>query len=85
MILKYINPYIFLISFFIGMFIVYITIPIPEIIYQFPRPDNNNLVYKDDSGMCYKMIGQQVKCPKDIKNIEPYIVQDSFVIDTPKF
>jgi len=77
MIFNLINPYIFLISFFIGIFIVYITMPKPEIILQYPRPDNEHLVYQDDAEMCYKMKGQKIDCPKDIKKIEPYIIQNS--------
>ena len=84
MIFKYINPYIFLLSFFVGMFIVYTTSPAPEIIYQYPTPENSNSVYQDSAGLCYKMKGKQVKCPNDIKKIEPYHIQNSEILKNNK-
>jgi len=66
MILDKINPYAFIVSFCIGIFICYITQPEPKIIVRHPRPDNvNNIVYKDDNNDCYKYESEEVDCPAD--------------------
>lgn len=66
---KYINIRYFLFSFFIGIFIVYVITPIPEIIIKFPTPDNiNTITYKDKSDICYKYRSKEVPC--DNKSIE---------------
>lgn len=58
-----INPFIFLISLGIGLFIVYISQPTPEIVYKYPTPDNvNNTVYKDSAENCFKYKAKQVQC-----------------------
>jgi len=58
-----INPLIFLISLGIGLFLVYISQPTPEIVYKFPTPDNvNKTVYKDSSENCFKYEAKEVKC-----------------------
>lgn len=56
-----INIYYFLISFFIGMLLVYILEPLPEIIIKYPSPDTN-IVYKDESDLCYIYENQEVPC-----------------------
>ena len=67
---KYLNLKCFLISFFIGMFMVYISIPLPEIIIKYPTPHNTGkIVYKDNSDMCYVYDAKQTKCPSDPSDI----------------
>jgi hypothetical protein len=66
--LHLINPYVFIISFCVGIFMCYITQPQPKIIIQHPRPDNvDSLVYKDDNNDCYKYDSTEVDCPSDKK------------------
>lgn len=61
-----INPYVFIITFCIGIFMCYITQPEPKIIVQHPRPDNTDkIVYKDDNDDCYKYEHEEVDCPAD--------------------
>ena len=73
MILKYIIPFYFFIALFIGLFIAYISTPVPDIIIKYPTPQNaGKIVYKDDSDVCYKYKVEEVSCPKDksrVKNI----------------
>ena len=73
MISKYIIPFYFFIALFIGLFIAYISTPVPDIIIKYPTPQNaGKIVYKDDSDVCYKYKAEEVSCPSDkskIKNI----------------
>lgn len=73
MISKYIIPFYFFIALFIGLFIAYISTPVPDIIIKYPTPQNaGKIVYKDDSDVCYKYKAEEVSCPKDktkVKNI----------------
>ena len=64
---KFINPYVFIISFGIAIVIVYLNHPDATIIYKYPNPDNaGKLTYQDDKTKnCYKYEANQVKCPSD--------------------
>jgi hypothetical protein len=59
------NPYVFIISFCIGIFIVYLSEPPQKIIIQHPRPNDDKTIYRDDSNNCYKYKTIEVKCPAD--------------------
>lgn len=62
---KYINLKYFLISFVIGLLIVYITVPTPEIIIKYPTPQNaGKITYKDSSDTCYVYDAQEISCPQ---------------------
>lgn len=66
---------VFLISFAIGVFVVYLTSPPPREIMVYPTPENvGELLYKDNADQCYKFLPDQVSCPKDeskIRKIPP--------------
>ena len=63
---KFINPYVFIISFGIAIIIVYIVHPDPTVIYKYPNPENaGNLTYQDENKNCYKYESTEVKCPSD--------------------
>jgi len=63
---RFINPYVFIIAFIIGIFFVYINHPEPIIIYKYPNPDNaGKLTYQDKNKNCYKYESTEVKCPSD--------------------
>jgi hypothetical protein len=62
------NSYLFLLSFCIGIFIVYLSQPPKKIIVRHPRPDQEEIVYHDDDDNCYKYKAMEVSCPKD-KNL----------------
>ena len=63
----FINPMVFIISFVISIFIVYIVHPEPTIIYKHPNPENaGKYTYKNDNNdSCYKYEANEVKCPSD--------------------
>lgn len=60
--LERIDLYYFLISFCLGIMIVYSMNPKPEIVYKFPSPTNLNIQYKDKSDSCYKYSYKEVEC-----------------------
>lgn len=73
MIFTKINTKAFIISFAIGLLFVYLVTPYPKIIYKYPTPDNvDNVVYQDNGDNCYKFRAQEIKCPKEEKNISSY-------------
>jgi len=59
------NPYVFIISFSIGIFIVYLSEPPRKIIIKHPRPNDNETIYRDDADNCYKYKTIEVQCPSD--------------------
>jgi hypothetical protein len=62
------NPYVFILSFCIGIFIVYLNDPPKKIIIQHPRPNDDKTIYRDDTNNCYKYKTIEVNCPSD-KNL----------------
>jgi hypothetical protein len=63
---KFVNPYVFVITFFISLVVVYFLHPEPTIIYRFPNPDNSGkLTYQGKDKTCYKYEATEVKCPSD--------------------
>jgi hypothetical protein len=64
MILDYISIPVFIISFAVGLFFVYVFGPEMKKIYIYPTPENiNNVLFKDSAENCYKYKAQEVKCP----------------------
>lgn len=62
---KYINIKIFLLTLFFGLFLNYITLKPPKIIYIYPTPENyNNIQYKDSSNTCFSIKSEEVLCPE---------------------
>lgn len=65
---NYISLKYFIISFCIGIFMVYISTPLPEIIIRYPTPLNSNkIIYKDIADLCYVYDKKEVDCSN--KNI----------------
>lgn len=61
--IDYIEPYYFIISFTIGLFIVYMCMPQPDIIVKYPTPENaDNTIFKDDVDNCYKFKTKEIPC-----------------------
>ncbi len=70
MIQEYFDVFWFIIAFGIGMFLAYISTPMPEIIYKYPTPENSNTtIYMDNASNCYKYKSSKKDCPKDEKKI----------------
>jgi hypothetical protein len=64
--MTYVYVPLFIISFAIGIFCVYMTNPPKEVIYVYPTPDNSKQIqYKDRAGQCYEYIPQEVPCQKE--------------------
>ena len=71
MISKFIIPFYFFIALFIGLFIAYISTPVPDVIIKYPTPQNaGKIVYRDDSDVCYKYKADEVNCPKDLTTVK---------------
>jgi hypothetical protein len=76
MISKYVNIQIFIISFAIGLFFVYILGPETKIIYMYPSPSNYTKVqYKDNSDQCFNFTPTETKCPMNPFKINTVPVQ----------
>lgn len=70
MILDYISIPVFIISFAVGLFFVYIFGPEMKKIYIYPTPENiDNVLFKDNADNCYKYKAQEVKCPDNPSDI----------------
>ena len=76
MISKYINIPIFLISFAIGLFFVYVLGPESKTIYMYPSPSNYTKVqYKDNTNQCFNFTPTETKCPLNPFEIHTVPVQ----------
>ena len=66
MFFKYIDFRIFLISFAIGIFFVYILGPEMKTVYIYPSPENvDKLLFQDNADNCFYFEEKEVECPKD--------------------
>jgi hypothetical protein len=62
-----------LISFAIGVFIVYILKPSPLIILKYPNLENaGKLIYRDRNGTCFVYETNEVDCNANEKRIKPF-------------
>ncbi len=75
--MKFLNIPVFIISLAVGIFLVYIGAPRPDIIYVYPNPDNlHKIQYKDKGGSCFGFDSKQVTCPSKKNLIREYPVQE---------
>lgn len=76
MLLNYISLPVFLISFAIGLFFVYILGPEMKTIYVYPTPENiDKILFKDKAENCFHFVEQNVECPKDKNQISHIPIQ----------
>lgn len=61
---KYLSLKHFFVAFFLGIFMVYITVPLPEVIIKYPTPHNSGkIIYKDSADTCYIYKATETSCP----------------------
>ncbi len=59
-------PFYFMISFYIGLFIVYVSYQVPDVMIQYPTLENaGKVIYEKDDKSCYKYKKVEVMCPLD--------------------
>lgn len=76
MLFNYISVPIFLISFAIGLFFIYILGPEMKTIYIYPSPENiDKILFKDKADNCFYFKEQNVECPKNKSLISKIPIQ----------
>ena len=76
MILNYISIPIFLVSFAIGLFFIYILGPEMKTVYIYPSPENvEKILFRDKAENCFYFEQEIVKCPKDENIISKIPIQ----------
>lgn len=76
MISKYISLPIFLISFALGLFCIYIMGPEIKTIYIYPSPSNyKNIQYRDKSKQCFEFETIETSCPINPLEIKTIPIQ----------
>ena len=74
--MKFVNVPVFIISVFVGLCFVYITIPDMRKIYVHPSPDNIDILqYRDKTDSCFQYKQKEISCPKDESNVKMIPVQ----------
>jgi hypothetical protein len=77
--LKNINPFYFFVSLAVGLFMVYIFNPPPQVVVKFPSPYNaGKITYKDKHDSCYIYRADKVSCPIDRSVIKPQPLFEDF-------
>ena len=78
MISKYISLPIFLISFAVGLFCVYVLGPEFKTIYIYPSPSNySKTQYKDKANQCFEFKPSETDCPINPFTIKSIPVQSN--------
>lgn len=70
---------IFLISFCIGIGLVYIFSPPPQIVMKFPSPQNaGDIKYEDENKNCYRYNSEKVSCENSKNEVVDQPVLENF-------
>ena len=76
MIFNYISLPIFLISFAVGIFFIYILGPEMKTIMIYPSPENvDKILFKDKADNCFSFEETEVECPSDDSLISQIPIQ----------
>lgn len=74
--LNKIKPLYFFLSFAIGLLVVYVVTPPPQVVVKFPSPYNaGNVIYKDKADTCYMYKADRTACPRDQSLIKEQPIQ----------
>lgn len=77
MILKYISVPIFMISFVVGLFFIYIWGPEKKSVYIYPTLNNyTRTQYKDRASQCFEFTPLPVECPSNLNDINTVPIQE---------
>ena len=59
-----------LVAFYIGLFIVYVSYQVPDVLIQYPTLENaGKIIYENNDKSCYKYKKLEVTCPLDNSTI----------------
>ena len=72
--LDHIDLKYFLISFCVGIMLVYITQPKTQVVYKFPSPMTIGQKYRDGANNCYKFRAEEVECT-DAAKPQPVVIE----------
>ena len=78
MLLNYISFPVFIVSFAIGLFFIYILGPNLKKIIIYPSPENvDRVLFKDNAENCFNFKQHKVDCPSDESKITSIPIQAS--------
>jgi hypothetical protein len=76
MIFNYISFPLFIISFAIGIFFIYVLGPDIKTIYVYPTPENvDKILFKDNADNCFYFEQTETKCPSNSSLISKIPIQ----------
>jgi hypothetical protein len=76
MILNYISFPVFILSFAVGIFFIYILGPDIKTIYIYPSPENvDKILFKDNADNCFYFEQTETKCPSENSFISKIPIQ----------
>lgn len=67
----------FIISFAIGIAIVYFYQPQTKVVYKFPNPNNLHNIYTDKNDSCYKFKIEEKNC----NDVNPKLIKDHPIME----
>lgn len=76
MFLKFINIPVFLLSLAVGTLFVYLSTPLPKVVYVYPTPDNTGKVeYVDKAHNCFHFNALETQCSSNKDDIKEIPIQ----------